>query len=130
MIDSSTDLARERSLEAANGTLLASIRTVLALIGYGFGVGKFYGYLHDAGLHERLDPIRSTLSFGASFIVLGTLGLLAAVVQHARVLSRIHRQDEGLHRLPGRGGQAVLCVRAPAEVRLDTRKDGESRSLS
>ena len=64
------------------------IRTVLALIG--FGVGKFYGYLHDAGLHERLDPIRSTLSFGASFIVLGTLGLLAAVVQHARVLSRIH----------------------------------------
>ena len=70
MIDSSTDLARERSLEAANGTLLAWIRTVLALIGFGFGVGKFYGYLHDAGLQERLDPIRSTLSFGASFIVL------------------------------------------------------------
>jgi uncharacterized membrane protein YidH (DUF202 family) len=81
MIDSSTELARERSLEAATGTLLAWIRTVLALIGFGCGVGKFYGYLRDAGLHERLDPIRRTLSFGASLIVLGTLGLLAAVVQ-------------------------------------------------
>ena len=73
---------------------MACIRTALALIGFGFGVGKFYGYLHDAGLQERLDPIRSTLSFGASFIVL-----------------------------------AVLRVGAPAEVRLDTRREGESRSL-
>jgi putative membrane protein len=86
MIDSSTELARERSREAADRTLMAWIRTALGLIGFGFGVGKFYGYLHDAGLHERLDPIRSTLSFAASFIVLGNLGLLAAVVQHARVL--------------------------------------------
>ena len=62
MIDSSTELARERSREAADRTLMACIRTALALIG--FGVGKFYGYLHDAGLHERLDPIRSTLSLG------------------------------------------------------------------
>jgi putative membrane protein len=65
MIDSSTELARERSREAADRTLMACIRTALALE---FGVGKFYGYLHDARLHERLDPIRSMLSFGASFI--------------------------------------------------------------
>ncbi len=69
MIDSSTELARERNLEAANGTLLAAIGAVLALTG--FGVGKFYRYLHDAGLPELLDPVRSTPSFGASFIVLG-----------------------------------------------------------
>jgi putative membrane protein len=112
MIDSSTALARERNREAADGTLMAWIRTALALVGFGFGVSKSYGYLHDAGLHERLDPSRSTPSFGASFIVLGTLGLLAAVVQHARVLSRIHRQDEGLHRPQGRGGQPGLLVRA------------------
>ena len=83
MIDSSTQLARERSREVADRTLMARIR--------------LYGCFHDARLHQRLDPVRSMLSFGASFIVLGTLGLLATVVQHARVLSRIHRQDEGLH---------------------------------
>jgi len=46
---------------------MACIRTALALIGFGCGAGKFYGDLDDAGLHERLEPIRSTLSFGASF---------------------------------------------------------------
>jgi hypothetical protein len=40
MIDSSTEFARERSREAADRTLMACIRTALALIG--FGVGKFY----------------------------------------------------------------------------------------
>jgi uncharacterized membrane protein YidH (DUF202 family) len=51
------------------------------------------GYLHDAGLDQRLDPLRSTLIFGASFIILGMPGLLAAVIQHARVLSRIQRRE-------------------------------------
>lgn len=31
--------------------------------------------------------------FGASFIVLGILGLLAAIVQHARVLMRLSKPD-------------------------------------
>jgi uncharacterized membrane protein YidH (DUF202 family) len=60
MIDSSTELVRERSREAADRTLMACIRTALALIG---------------------------------------------------------------------GGQAVLRVGAPAEVRLDVSKESESRSL-
>ena len=107
MIDSSTALARERNREAADGTLMAWIRAALALIGFGLGVGKFYGYLHDAGLHERFDPIRSTPSLVASFIVLRTLGPLAAVGRDARVLSRIHRQDEGLHRPPSESFRAM-----------------------
>lgn len=71
MIDSSTELARERSREAADRTLMASIRTALGLIA--FGVGKFYAYLYDARLHERLDPIRSTLSFAVMSRPGGTL---------------------------------------------------------
>ena len=86
-----TELARERSREAADRTLLAWIRTALSLIGFGFGIGKFYDYLQTAGLHESLDPIRSTLLFGVSFIVLGILGLFAAIVQHARLLRRLER---------------------------------------
>jgi hypothetical protein len=50
-------------------------------------------YLQGAGLHTRFDLPHSSLIFGASFIVVGILGLLAAIVQHARVLKRLTRPD-------------------------------------
>ncbi len=91
--DTSTELARERSREASDRTLLAWIRTGLSLIGFGFGVGKFYDYLQTAGVERSLDPYRSTLIFGMSFIVLGIVGLFAAVIQHRRILKRIELRD-------------------------------------
>lgn len=91
--DTSTELAKERNREAADRTLMAWIRTALSLIGFGFGIGKFYDYLETAQLHEKLDPTRSTLIFGASFIIIGILGLLAAVIQHARIVNRLDRPD-------------------------------------
>ena len=91
--DTSTELARERNREAADRTLLAWIRTGLSLIGFGFGVGKFYDYLETTGVEGALDPYRSTLVFGMSFIVLGIVGLFAAVVQHKRILKRIEIRD-------------------------------------
>ena len=45
------ELARERNREAAERTLMAWIRTALALIGFGFGIGKLDAYLEGAGLH-------------------------------------------------------------------------------
>ena len=68
---------------------MAWVRTSLTLIGFGFGFGKFHGYLQTAGLRERIDPIHSTLIFGVSFIALAILGLFAAVFQHWRVLRRL-----------------------------------------
>jgi len=91
--DTNTELARERNREAADRTLLAWIRTGLSLIGFGFGVGKFYDYLETTGRGGSLDPYRSTLVFGMSFIVLGIVGLFAAVVQHKRILKRIEIRD-------------------------------------
>jgi putative membrane protein len=83
------ELARERNREAADRTLMAWIRTALALIGFGFGIGKFAAYLDAAGLHPAHNPPHTSLIFGASFIVVGILGLLAATVQHVRVLKRL-----------------------------------------
>ncbi len=85
----STELARERSREAARRTLMAWVRTSLTLIAFGFSFGKLHGYLQTTGLREKIDPVHSTLIFGVSFMALAILGLLAAVFQHWRVLRKL-----------------------------------------
>jgi inner membrane protein YidH len=86
----SDELAKERTREAADRTLMAWIRTCLSLIGFGFGIAKFRDILIEGGLIRRgPEHIHSTLIFGLSFISLGIFGLLAAIVQHWRILQHI-----------------------------------------
>ncbi|MGA9756690.1 MAG: DUF202 domain-containing protein [Desulfobaccales bacterium] len=85
----SNELAKERTRQAADRTLMAWIRTCLSLIGFGFGIAKFRDILAKAGLGRGPEHLHSTLIFGLSFIALGIFGLLAAVVQHWRILTQI-----------------------------------------
>jgi putative membrane protein len=85
----SNELAKERTREAADRTLMAWIRTCLALIGFGFGIAKFRDVLVEAGYHRGPEHLHSTLIFGLSFIALGIFGLLAAVIQHWRILQHL-----------------------------------------
>jgi putative membrane protein len=89
----SNELAKERTREAADRTLMAWIRTCLALIGFGFGIAKFRDVLVEAGYHRGPEHIHSTLIFGLSFIALGIFGLLAAVIQHWRILQQVKFGD-------------------------------------
>jgi putative membrane protein len=62
--NTATELTKERNRLAADRTLMAWIRTSLSLIGFGFG--KVYEYLNSVGVHDSVDPIRSTLISAAA----------------------------------------------------------------
>ena len=83
------ELARERNRAAADRTLMAWIRTAIAMIGFGFGVGKITDVLEKNKPTMPDEPIHSGMIFGEAFIILGVLSLLAAIVQYGRVLKRI-----------------------------------------
>lgn len=88
------ELAKERSREAADRTLMAWVRTALSLIGFGFAIASFRDILLEGGLirkpHEEFNGV---LVFGLSFISLGVLGLLAATLQHWNILQHLKRED-------------------------------------
>lgn len=90
---SARSLANELARERKDRTLMVCIRTALSLIGFGFGIRKLDDYLQAGGLHTRFDLPHSTPIFGTSFIVVGIFGLLAAIVQHTRILRRLSRSD-------------------------------------
>ncbi len=90
----SNELAKERTREAADRTLMAWIRTCLSLIGFGFGIAKFRDILvEELGMRRGPEHIHSTLIFGLSFISLCIFGLLASVIQHWRILEHIKCGD-------------------------------------
>ena len=87
------ELAKERNRAAADRTLNSWIRTSLSLIGFGFGISKIHASLQAMGVQRPSDSIHSTLLVGGSFILVGMLALLAAVIQHVRILRRLELPD-------------------------------------
>lgn len=83
------ELARERNRAAADRTLMAWIRTALSLIAFGFSIGKITEYLEKINPERVLDPINSARIFGEAFIALGVFGLIAAIIQHRRIVKQI-----------------------------------------
>ena len=88
------ELARERSREAADRTLMAWVRTALSLIGFGFAIASFREILLEGGLiRNPHKEFNGALVFGLSFVSLGVLGLLAATLQHWNILQHLKRED-------------------------------------
>jgi putative membrane protein len=81
---------------AAERTLLAWIRTGLALMGFGFVVARFGLFLREIAAVREATPPHSyglSLGLGTTLVVLGIAVTLLAAVEHRRILWRINRGE-------------------------------------
>ena len=77
-----TRLAITRSELASERTLMAWIRTSLSMISFGFTIYKFFEYLLESkALGDNWEP-RGPHAIGSMLVVLGTVLLTIATVQH------------------------------------------------
>lgn len=83
---------------AAERTLLAWIRTGIAIVGLGFVVSRFGIFLRL--LHVQLDPSRSVDGghaysnlFGIALVILGSISMASAAIQHGRFVSALPESD-------------------------------------
>ena len=84
-----TSMSADRTHWADDRTLIAWIRTSLSLIGFGFGIGRALEYLQEIG--RQPDRLYTAKIFGGGFILLGILGLLAAIIQHLKIENRLRK---------------------------------------
>jgi len=79
---------------AAERTLLAWIRTGLALMGFGFVVARFGLFLREIQAVERaaaLQPPRLSLWFGVALVGMGVIVTVMAAVSHRRLVGRLQQ---------------------------------------
>jgi putative membrane protein len=87
------ELARERNREAADRTLLAWVRTSLAMISLGFGIERLgQAAVAFDGRMAGFSPLKTRL-FGAALIGLGIAATLAGMWEHKRVLEAVAQDD-------------------------------------
>jgi putative membrane protein len=82
-----TDLSLDRTYMATERTLQAWIRTTLSMISFGFTLGKLAEVLKDVEVKGPfLTRTLSVTGIAYALVLLGTLGLTAAIVQHGLTL--------------------------------------------
>ncbi|WP_233885671.1 YidH family protein [Paraburkholderia flagellata] len=90
-----TSLAIERTFLAAERTLMAWLRTALSMISFGFTLAKFFEYVENqrgAPIVGRFGATWSPRMVGTAMVVIGTVALLVAVVQHKRRVNALRRE--------------------------------------
>src|ERR1700722_14932572 len=81
---------------AAERTLLAWLRTGLALMGFGFVVARFGLFLRElaaANQGQNAHPPGLSLFIGVALIVLGIIMTLLAAREHSQIIGRLNRGE-------------------------------------
>ena len=93
-LDTSTQLAYERTYLSHERTLMGWVRTAIALISFGFTIAKIYELLREErGAHATLLGPQAV---GIVMIVMGLVALALATIQHRRALKQLHERCPGL----------------------------------
>jgi putative membrane protein len=107
------ELARERNREAADRTLLAWIRTSLAMISLGFAIERLgQAALMMDGRLANFSPLKSRV-FGSALIMLGIAATLVGMWEHRHVLAAIKNVDYRYADRPAVArwmGMGLVCV--------------------
>ncbi|MDZ4713134.1 MAG: DUF202 domain-containing protein [bacterium] len=82
-------LAYQRTILAQERTLMAWVRTSLSMISFGFTIYKFFTDLNKDDLTSDSNG-EAAQNFGLSLVILGTIFLIAASIQHHQVLNDLH----------------------------------------
>ena len=99
---------------AAERTLLAWIRTGLAMMGFGFVVARFGLFLRELQAVQQGTPLasgRGSLWFGIALVLMGVLVNFSAVFHHARLVRELREGNWDAGR-PARSGMIVAVVLA------------------
>jgi len=107
------ELARERNREAADRTLLAWIRTSLAMISLGFAIERLGQVAHVMdGRLAAFSPLKTRI-FGSALILLGIAATLVGMWEHRHVLASIKEIDYRYADRPAVArwmGMGLVCV--------------------
>jgi len=101
---------------ALERTLLAWIRTGLAMMGFGFVVARFGLFLREIQAVERAAPVQSpqmSLWFGTALVVMGVIVNVVAAINHRHMVSKLREGSWNIDQ-PGSSGVAVALSLACA----------------